>query len=575
VLSRANDLMTLPMLIADPTEEDAAVEIVQTFAQQIAGQLYEKQRAAYGDDFLANYEIGKPRARAVVRELRKTGRSELAAPYLTRNGPCVTARRVGYDVFISAGCPNDIQRARTIQVREWLGEAELREAQAVYGWSKEWVDLVLATAKGKTSIWGDVELQSEYAVDEEDETVPEHTTLDSKWMEVEVVHAYVKRVNDEGVPEVWCTIYCPHVTANARGEEIVAKHYRQDYATNRYCFEPYRQENISRNFHESRGIPELAGCDQAVIKKQTDMLVDRSDVEVNPPWQVHNRLGLRYKAGPGSQVPFNRKGDIEPMPPPAGNPQLALNLIELSMRRVSNRWGLMNEHVLPAQWQKKLTRQVDRFLTSAGCVMKLILRLIAEHAEPAELDRIAPGASQALAKSPEDLAGQYDIALYFDVKDLDMEFVFKKLDAINRLAVPMDRAGMIDMAALTRLVMLAIDPTYARALIADPRTASQKLFKEVKADIALMYLGNEPDYVEMDPAAEMKLQFAQQIIFGAADGSGANVEYLEALGQLPDGDAGKRKPRFAELLQKWQQNLMQSVKQEQNKEVGRIGVNPE
>lgn len=584
VWRRASELIELPLLIQDPALEDQAVAAVQTFAQQIAGQLFAPQREEYGEDFLANYEIGKARARAVVRELRKTGKSELAGPYLTRNGPCVTARRVGYDVFISAGCPSDLQRARAIQVREWLGEAELREAQAVYGWDREWVELVLAKAKGKTSIWGDVELQSEYAVDEEDETVPEHLTLDTKLNEVEVVHGFVKKVNEEGVPEVWCTVYCPHVMADDAGAEIFAKHYRQDYATNRYCFEPYRQENISRNFYESRGIPELAGCDQAALKKNVDALLDRADAEVNPPWQVHNRLGLRYKAGPGSQVPFARKGDIEPMPPPSGSPQLAFNLIELSMRRVSNRWGLMNEYVLPAKWQMKLTRQVDRFLTSAGCMMKLVLRLVQENASPEELERITAGGSQSgLASGAasqggvtlEEIAGEYDVTLYFDVKDLDMEFVFKKLEGINKLAVPMDRAGMIDMAALTRLVMLAIDPTYARALITDQRTASQKLFNEVKSELALMYVGNEPDLVEMDPTAEDKLKFAQQIIFGDADGGGANLEYLEALGKLPNGDPAKRKERFGALLEKWQKNLMQSVKQDRNKEIGRLGVKRE
>jgi hypothetical protein len=146
-----------------------------------------------------------------------------------------------------------------------------------------------------------------------------------------------------------------------------------------------------------------------------------------------------------------------------------------------------------------------------------------------------------------------------------MEFVFKKIEAILKWAVPADRAGTIPMDKLTNMIMTAIDPTYAQILTTDTASASQKVFKEVRDQIALMHGGNPPDTVENDPTAAMKLQFAQQVIFGDAMGQGGNPKYQQAL---------KEDPIFQQHMQVWTQNLEQSVKQEKNKEIGRLGVDP-
>ena len=109
-----------------------------------------------------------------------------------------------------------------------------------------------------------------------------------------------------------------------------------------------------------------------------------------------------------------------------------------------------------------------------------------------------------VTSTPEQLEGEYDVSLYFDVKDLDMEFVFKKLDAIAKMAVPLDRAGVIDTAAMVKLIVTSIDPTYAQALIRDEQGAAQAVYKDVDAEVLRMFAGNEADYVENDPTAKMK-----------------------------------------------------------------------
>ena len=103
-----------------------------------------------------------------------------------------------------------------------------------------------------------------------------------------------------------------------------------------------------------------------------------------------------------------------------------------------------------------------------------------------------------------------------------------------------------------------VDPVLGQSILSDQRGASQKTFDKVNQDIALMALGNEASYTEGDPTAGMKLQFMQQII-------GGNPKYQEAV---------QSDERFQALLENYGKNLQQSVAQEQNKMIGRLGVQP-
>jgi len=71
-------------------------------------------------------------------------------------------------------------------------------------------------------------------------------------------------------------------------------------------------------------------------------------------------------------------------------------------------------------------------------------------------------------------------------------------------------------------------------------------------------LGNEALYTENDPTAAMKLQYTEQIIK-------ANPKAQQAA----QGD-----PQFKQLLENYVKNLQMSQSQQQNKQIGRIGVAP-
>jgi hypothetical protein len=554
-----------PTQVLDPDQEDAAVATLRAGSRHIAAQLFAKERDEYGDGWLANYQMSMAQARKAIRDLRTDGKATFPAPYLHKNAPCVVAREVGFDYF----APPEMTETEASPwhiVRDWLPPSAIMENKVTDGWDPEWCERAIKTA-GQTTEWGSEIRLRDVELDDDTETF-DATLRKSQSGLVEVLHCFARYVTEEGIPQVWCTVFSAHALKDDAGNDLFAKHYATGSAT--YGFVPWRWQKKRRNFHQNFGIPEFIGSDQQLIKRTCDQLTDRADMELNPPWLVANRLGMRYKAGAGAQVPVKRKGDVEPMIPPPGSPELGVELIKDARYRLDNYFGLMTENVLPARWQMKLQALTSRFLTSCAAMFKVYWALIQANADERELSRLAgsSGRGSDFPRSPEEIEGEYDVSLYFDVKDLDMEFVFKKLDAVAKMAVPLDRAGTIDLSALVRLIVLAIDPTYAQALITDKAGASARVYKDVDNEVMRMFVGNEAEYVENDPTAGMKLKFLDQVLQ-------ANPRYVGALSGPNGQDQNGHDPLFMERLMKYRDNLQQSVTQEQNKQVGRLGVVPD
>lgn len=570
-LDKLQRLATFPQIIMDPLQEPAAIELLQLFARDMAGQLFAEQRLEFGDDFLLNYELTATTAKKVIRSLREDGKAKMPAPYISKNEPSVVARELGVDYF----CPPemaDIQASPWHAVREFLTPEEVWQKQITEGWDATWVRETLKTA-GTASQWGDLTQISDISswdMDDEVDTYDWQAQKSNNGL-VEVITFFKRQISEEGVGEIWCTIWCPHVISDPQSptESLYARHFLFEDLPNKYPFVGFRWQKKKRQFCNSMGVPQLVGSDQHAIKASLDMLHDLSEKTVNPEWLVDQRLGLRYKFGPGAQLTRRRQGDIEPVPTPRGNPELAFKLVESTEARLANYFGLMSPAVLPAKWQAKLQRLVERYLGTCAEMWDMMLMLIQKRVSSETLQRIA-GMDPGLPSDLQDIAAEYDVALYFDARDLDMEFTLKKLDAITKMAVPLDRAGLVDFSALVKLIMYSIDPTYATALIKDQASASQQMFNDVRSQIALMERGNIPDFTENDPAAETKLQFANQIIYGDGQGNGGNPIYQAAL----KPGTPQFNPVFAQRLQQWSQNMQQSIAQARNAQIGRLGVDP-
>jgi len=240
---------------------------------------------------------------------------------------------------------------------------------------------------------------------------------------------------------------------------------------------------------------------------------------------------------------------------------LAFELLAWIERRIDRYHGRLNVDLPPQEAATKKQMNTSSFLIMWTCAVQQMVSLCQLRMKDEDFSEIT-GAPPGWLEERRYQPGLLSAKLQFDVRELDPEFVSQIMKAVNEAVIPQDVNGLTDRAKWTMVQWRMISPRLARELVQDGGAANKKLYDEVKLAIALMWQGNEAEYVEMDPTANTKLKFASQVV-------SSNPNYTQAL-QNPQVN-----PRFRELLQKWVMNLQFSITQEQNKQVGAIGVKPE
>lgn len=235
---------------------------------------------------------------------------------------------------------------------------------------------------------------------------------------------------------------------------------------------------------------------------------------------------------------------------------VAENIWMQSLMQVNRQFGRPSENVPPVIWQTRLQKLTSEFLSMWTEALQQVHALMLQYMTDQEWLRIVGTPKPKI--SPDAIALESDSLLQLDIREMDPDFAMKQLEAIQKYVLPADAAGVVDRSRLVAAALSAIHPGLARQLVQSKAGATQKLFDQVSADFASMALGNPPRLVEEDPTAPVQLQFAQQIMQ-------ANQKYQQAL---------REEPTFKKFVETWIQNRQQSVAQERNKTVGRLGVNP-
>jgi len=421
-----------------------------------------------------------------------------------------------------------------------MSEVELRSKVTDEGWSSSFVEEALNTA-GKSLAINDVSRALSSLTD---------STIERRDNLVEVVWAYTRQLDENGVPGIFYTIFCPGAT-----DDLFAKHEMLDYAHNQYPFVLFRREQLARRVTESRGVSEVARTWQEEIKAQRDSVFDATSFETLPPLQVSKRLGLANKIGPAVQLPVTKAGDYQFLQPPSRPPATAFSVIDTVRLQADEYFGRPNNGIPPMVTQLKQQRMVNQWLRSWTEIYRQMFRLCIQYYTVDELARIT-GADAAQGISHD--AQQFDFVLKFNVAELDSDLVKSKLEAISTIATTLDSAGRIDKVKLVDKALRAVAPEAADELLVDEAAASQQMYNGVKQDIANMLLGFEATYTDAsnDPASSTKLQMANEISQG-------NPKVLQEM---------QGNEVFKDLMERYLQNLNMGVMQQQNKQIGRQGV---
>lgn len=165
----------------------------------------------------------------------------------------------------------------------------------------------------------------------------------------------------------------------------------------------------------------------------------------------------------------------------------------------------------------------------------------------------------------------YDFILRFDVAEsMNPELVEKRLQTIANFLVPQDVGGVLSRDKLIEFQTRLVAPEMADDLIVPRQQATEKIRQEVKQDVSMMMNGIEPGFLTeaADPTAGMRMQFLQEL-------TESNPKIQEKLGSGGGAEGGQGGDElFTAMYQAYAQNLQFQIQQQQNKTIGRTGVEP-
>lgn len=512
-------IASLPSLIIDPTKDEISIALVAPLLPQFS----EKE------------------LRRMMKELRERGYATVYEEVLMKNLPVITTLKP-YDEVSFPPETIDIQKARVIFKKVFMTELEVRAMIKTDEWDEDGVEEAVKT-KGMFTWYRDPNIVPTNSLNQD-------YRLRSNNL-IEVIYAYYKQLNEDNTPCVYYTVFCPNAST-----ETYLKHSKLGYSHGKYPFVVLRREYIRKAVYESRGITDILSTDQAELKAQHDAMRDRTAFETVPPLMYKRRVGGTGRIGPAMLLPVSDvNGDFKWMEPPRGTPTIAEFVVQQVEKNAAGYFGLTREDSPPALAQMLQQNSVDNWLTAWSEIYTQMLQLSLQYMDVVEVERIC---GVPIPKMLDDIANQFDFEVKFDIKNLYSDLVLEKLQAINQYVLPQDTGGVVDKNALVKLSIEAISPDTAKAIVTDQASASQKMYKDVQTEIGMMMLGNEPTYVENDPTAQTKMMYLQQIMQ-------KNPKAQQAQGQ---------DPVFNALLQNYVKNLQMSVSQQQNKQIGRIGVSP-
>lgn len=517
---KGSALASAAQMVKDPSGEDAAVELIQTMFPNL-----------------------KPaRARKVIQELREDDEAQFPAPDQAYNVPELSVLVPWQDFIMPIEATANPTFARSMFRRMFFTTWALEERAAEENWNRDFVEAVLKT-KGQAM---------------ENGSSVEHD-VDENMQLIEISYAYQRKVDDDGVPGIYCTAFSPHIQ-QARGKGAYGEHWLLDYAHGEYPFIFLTSEVTGRRPADSRGVPDVLSTSQQEMKQQRDATYVFSQLSVTPPLQ---KKGTQVSKLPPELGPLGvvhtQNGEWSWFAPPPGKPEIAFSLIEAVRKESQDYYGVPRVDTPQPLWQPRQQRRVTRNLAKWGEAFWQLSVLAYQHLSPEEL-------TDLLGRPPSlnaNMICRHRLLFWFDVRALDPAWVESLIKSISEFVLPFDSAGVVDRSKLVQMALSYLDPTLAEEVTTDVAGAKQAVFKEVRDELAQIMLGNEALYTQNDPTAKAKILFVQQILQ-------QNPDYGRQLAQQsPQFDKRKR-----DLLDKYVKNLGQSAMQQDNKVIGRLGVRP-
>ena len=347
-------------------------------------------------------------------------------------------------------------------------------------------------------------------------------------------------------------VFCPHYTTHDSGDEIVAREVLLNYAHGQYPFVAMRREHLSRRLDDSRGYGEIASTWQTQIKREFDGRTDRSYLTTMPPL-MHPVGRAPSRWGPGVMVPRMRPDDYQYADLPRGD--AGSKEVEGTVQQLADRYfgrPIGNENQFYARMRQQ--GMVAKWLKYWSEICKQSFQLIQQFMDDQMYFRVV-GSRQAepIQVGRDEIQGQYDITIHYNVANLDMELVKEKLSLL-KLAVEFDVNGVVDRTTAMEVLFEHIDPQLGERMLRPQEQASQQEIEEERTAFAQMFAGADVD-IKQGQAHQLRLSELQRL-----------AESPTAKKQLQSD------PSFQQRVIKRAKQHEHQLVQQQNAQIGRLGA---
>jgi len=525
-----------PLTIADLMRDPQVAIAVQNGDPQTATELFRMNKPDIADDELEE---------KIARVMNEGETLEYTANEVVCNRPYLKTYELGRDILIDSNVL-DIQSCRSIYCLHYFTPEELKGKVISDGWDEKFVDDAIESFTGDAPT---VQQSKPHIFPTRDvETIQNYDGL------VQVISCYRREVDENGVPVMSMTVF------TERGDEdLFALHQTIKTAPAEFPFVAFPREQISQRLFDSRGWPELLRGYEWGIKTERDMKRDQASLSTVPA--IEYQVGRQPpQLGPGAQIPVRRRGEVgyieAPRPHPAST-EVEMGLIKQTYK-ITGRPTDEGDAVSANMLNQSL---VDNWLTGWKKVLNHIWRLQRSYGDDRIWFRVTNN-EQGVELLMDEMGNKYDIELTWNTLNADEEKNLEKLQTLGTVMSQFDRSGQVDFGGFLRIFVESIEPNLATQLITPKETATAKEEEETSADIAKIASGQVVNAPE-NANAELRMSVIQN--------------YLQGTEEIPGNDIQERLQQdegFQKRLQTYMGQLQQSLVQQQNAMIGRLGTPP-
>ena len=527
-------------------------EILIDTIQMINDPIREDELVAFLRKTFSN--LSKATARKIAVSLRESNKAEIPLPYLKKNAPIIKAKRLFEDVFVR---PNikEFQRAPEVIDREWLSLPEILERAKTDKWTDEFLyELIGDDYKEKTCNRGH-ESKSAFE-DTESYATSKSTGLNDEegryglW---EVLTIYERETDDDGCLAIWVTICSGFVNIPAKPKELFNRKH------GKYPYVMFVRENLRSRKLDSRGIPELAQTHQNMQKLSHDAFSDFVQVTTNPPLKVlQGRTKFQVTLAPFGQIEQGPRENVSYLERPPF-PQATEWMSGKLDKDVDEYFGRANKEIDPQLVTIHSQNRIDRFLSYLKDAYSMVIQLCQQFMDDEQLQRIIGANGYPIAKTVDEIQGQYDLTLSFDVRDLDMEYISKKAKLYVEVVKQLDTKATVQWDQGVRRLMEAIDPFDADVMLLPSEVADEREIEDEKLNYSKMIAGVEPKMTEGGINAQARLNVINEE-------NAKRQQFPQAFSPVSEASI--------KIIQNRMKYLEFQITQQQNAQIGRMGTEP-